>query len=252
MCNIMANKLNLTVVCDNYDGAEKGFKKSYGFSALIEINNKKILFDTATDGKVLLNNLKMCDIYPKDLDAVILSHNHYDHTDGLSEILNENKKIPVYIHKDWDAFASFGGFNVPKENRTVFKEVRDCRGLVGGIFLTNSLLASDYGGIHEQACFVDLDQDLLLITGCCHPGISAYLDERSELGLSEDKFLHIIGGFHGFKFSNKEAKEIEPKLRSIFCCHCTSYGETFKKQFGDKFYLAPVGKKLVFPHNNEV
>ena len=36
------------------------------------------------------------------IDAVILSHNHNDHTDGLLGILRENKDIPVYVHKDWD------------------------------------------------------------------------------------------------------------------------------------------------------
>ncbi len=237
---------NITILIDDFNGVEHGFIKSYGFAALIEINNKKILFDTGTKIQPLLLNFKTFGVSPSSLDAVILSHNHYDHTDGLPGILKENKNIAVYVHRDWDAQESCKGITVPKKNQVILEKGREISEISLGLFLTNSLWSSDYGGIHEQALFIKTNESYILLCGYCHPRLSAILKERTNLGIQLDTPLHIIGGMHGFKFSNEEAKQLNPMLKSVILCHCTMNAAIFKKQFGDKCFVGIVGKKYKF------
>ncbi len=240
------NEVKLTVLVDDYNGIEKGFIRSYGFAILIEINQKKILFDVGSKVEPLLANLKTYGIELTSLDAVILSHNHDDHTDGLPGILRAKEDIPIYIHKDWDAPARFKGFQVPRENRVVVQKAREYSELSHGIFFTDSFWAPDYGGIHEHACYIEANDSYILLCGCCHPGLNKFLEDRKILGIPENNPLHIIGGMHGFRFSNEDAKKYYPVIRSIVLCHCTIKTTTFQRQFGEKCSKDKVGKSLIF------
>jgi metal-dependent hydrolase (beta-lactamase superfamily II) len=128
----------------------------------------------------------------------------------------------------------------------IIEKGREIKELTQGILLTNSLWSSDYGGIHEHACFIKTASSYILITGCCHPGLNAILKERSALGIPLSAHLHIIGGFHGFRFSNIEAEELYPLTNSVICCHCTMNTQIFKEQFGNKCSAGIVGKQYNF------
>ena len=80
--------MKLTITYNNE--AKEGFSSGWGFSCLIEADNKKILFDTGDEPTGLLSNMKKLDINPKDIDTVVISHNHWDHTGGLQGFLKEN------------------------------------------------------------------------------------------------------------------------------------------------------------------
>ena len=75
--------MRLKIVYDNE--ALKGYKKDWGFSCLVE-GEKNILFDTGAKADILLENMKKMGIDVKKIDAVVLSHNHRDHTGGLSAL----------------------------------------------------------------------------------------------------------------------------------------------------------------------
>ncbi|GAI16555.1 unnamed protein product [marine sediment metagenome] len=76
----------------------KDLQADWGFACLIEVENTpKILFDTGTDGRILLSNMEKLEIDPALIDEVFISHAHFDHTGGLSEFLNVNKKAKIYI-----------------------------------------------------------------------------------------------------------------------------------------------------------
>ena len=66
---------------------------------VIEKDTKKILFDTGL-GKALFYNAKILNIDLKDIDYVILSHSHNDHTGGLNEFLKINSRAKVIAHKE--------------------------------------------------------------------------------------------------------------------------------------------------------
>ncbi|MCR5462729.1 MAG: MBL fold metallo-hydrolase, partial [bacterium] len=65
------------------------FVCEHGLSLLIEFNNKKILFDTGKTSS-FLNNAKKLNIDLSNIDYLILSHAHYDHTGGVIEFIKEN------------------------------------------------------------------------------------------------------------------------------------------------------------------
>lgn len=239
--------VKITILIDDFNGALNGFISSYGIAALIEIEGKKILFDTGTKVDPLIANLGAYGISPTDLDAVILSHNHYDHTDGLPYILEQNVNIPVYVHKDWEKPASFKGFQIPQRNKVVIQSARQLKEITSKIYLTNSYYSSDYGGVFEHACYIKASNSYILLCGCCHPGLNQFLKDREILNIPKNASLHLIGGMHGFKFSKNEAEELNSTIESVNLFHCTMNATIFRDQFGEKCSLGVLGKTMKFP-----
>jgi 7,8-dihydropterin-6-yl-methyl-4-(beta-D-ribofuranosyl)aminobenzene 5'-phosphate synthase len=64
-------------------GNSGNLKKDWGFSVLIEYSGKRILFDTGNNSKIFAANVKALGVDLKDLDFVVISHRHGDHTSGL-------------------------------------------------------------------------------------------------------------------------------------------------------------------------
>ena len=82
--------MKITIVYDNQ--ADEGLKPGWGFSCLIE-TKEKILFDTGDSGENLIYNLRQLNIQPESVVAVVISHNHWDHTGGLKEFLKLNNSV---------------------------------------------------------------------------------------------------------------------------------------------------------------
>lgn len=80
------NDLTITDIYDNYP-AQAGFTTAWGFVCVIQGTDKTILFDTGSDGAVLLANMAKAGIDPDVIDLVVLSHQHWDHT-GISAALS--------------------------------------------------------------------------------------------------------------------------------------------------------------------
>lgn len=94
--------LKFTVVVDNNvpPGAKAPFRGEHGLSVLIDTGTNRILFD-AGPSDIVVYNLGLLGVHPRELDAIVLSHGHYDHTGGLSALLTmASKKIPVFSHPD--------------------------------------------------------------------------------------------------------------------------------------------------------
>ena len=92
--------MDVTVLSENTK--QKKFKIlniQHGLSLLVEKADNKILFDTGgPEGTAIQNaeslNLELCDV-----DAVVISHGHDDHTGGLLEFFNLNDDAPIYLKK---------------------------------------------------------------------------------------------------------------------------------------------------------
>ncbi len=78
--------MKLTILVDNTVLQSKNLLGEHGLSFYIEADDKKILFDTGYSDVFLKNAYKM-GIDLLDLDYIVLSHGHYDHTWGLSNYL---------------------------------------------------------------------------------------------------------------------------------------------------------------------
>lgn len=69
----------------------------HGFSAYVETTEGRYLFDTGR-GDVVVRNAEALDVDLTRLNAIIISHGHYDHTGGLELVLGTTGSIDVYGH----------------------------------------------------------------------------------------------------------------------------------------------------------
>jgi len=79
----------------------------HGFSVLVTVGKgdreRRILFDAGLTPDGLVENMRRLDVSPKDLQAIVLSHGHFDHTTGLDGIVRalDRPNLPVIIHPEF-------------------------------------------------------------------------------------------------------------------------------------------------------
>ena len=99
----MAHNVIARVVCLVDNAAQRGSRLwgEHGLAFLIETELGCVLFDTGQSGTVLMHNLDALEIDPLAIDALAISHAHYDHTGGLSALLERTRPgLPLYAHPD--------------------------------------------------------------------------------------------------------------------------------------------------------
>jgi hypothetical protein len=89
----------ITILYDAF-GKDASMRKDWGFSALVEIAGKRILFDTGDDRDIFAANVKAKNVDLTKLDFVVLSHRHGDHMAGLAHVLSVNPKVKIYAPKE--------------------------------------------------------------------------------------------------------------------------------------------------------
>lgn len=232
----------LTILYDNnpYDYRSKS---SWGFSCLIELRGKTILFDTGGDGETLLYNMRVLNKDPKAIDVIVLSHIHGDHTGGLWSILREKSTLKVYIP---DSFPQEFEERIKKFGAEVVR-VGAALEIDRGIHSTGEM---GYG-IKEQSLLVHTPKGMILITGCAHPGIVNILEKAKAIA-GKDIYM-VIGGWHLFSAGEKEIKGIIEAFRRmgiqrVAPCHCTGDKALamFKNEYGGNFIKVGAGSIIKF------
>ena len=199
---------------------KKGLVADWGFSCLVEAENiPRILFDTGANGSVLLSNMQKLGIDPASIDAVFISHPHFDHIGGLSDFLNVRSDIRVYVP------VSLRGVRGAKEVISVSK----AQEISEGVFSTGEL--EDI----EQSMAVKTDRGLVLIVGCSHPRMAHILKAASQFG----NIIGIIGGMHGFS-----EFELFKDLELICPAHCTAHKAEIKSRYPQKCIEGGAGKVI--------
>lgn len=212
------NFIKITILYDN-TVYKKGLKSDWGFAALIEFNGKNILFDSGGNGKILLHNMQKLRIDPKIIDTVFMSHNHFDHTGGLSAFLNENNDVKLYVPP-----SLRGIFNVRER-----EYVNEAQKLYNNIFSTGEL------DNIEQSLILKIEKGIVIIVGCSHPGISKILETASQFGNP----YALIGGFHGF-----DQFELLKDLDLLCPTHCTKHIKEIKNLYPEKYIEGGVGRVI--------
>src|SRR5215510_12095976 len=95
----------ITIIYDAF-GSDPKMTKGWGFSALVEIAGKRILFDTGDNAEIFAANVKAKGVDLTKLDFVVLSHRHSDHMAGLSHVLSVNPTVKIYAPRE--GFGIFG------------------------------------------------------------------------------------------------------------------------------------------------
>jgi 7,8-dihydropterin-6-yl-methyl-4-(beta-D-ribofuranosyl)aminobenzene 5'-phosphate synthase len=239
----MEHKMQIKILFDKIT-EDKSLHTGWGVSFLI---NDRILFDTGENGQWLLENMQTLGVEVGKIEAIVISHDHWDHTGGLWEILAKAKGLKVYpcpyFSKEFkEKVKNFTGELIEADN---FMEISK------DIFITGEIDGA-YNGRYmpEQALVVRTKNGLTVITGCAHPGIIKIL-ERVKEKFPNDAIYSVFGGFH-LKEDDKRAVEIaaekfkEMKIKKAGPTHCSGEAaeEIFKEQYGDNFIKILVGQTL--------
>ena len=271
-------KDRVTILYDAFSDS-KEVTKDWGFSALVEHDGKRILFDTGNNAAIFEHNVKALGVDLSKLDFVVISHRHTDHTTGLKYVLSINPNVPIYA--PMEAFGMFGGSVPPALIKPVaslpermryydgkypekiptgypwsggnFVLIDKLTEISPGIFVT--LAISKTPGtleLRELSLVLRGPDGLSVIVGCSHPGIEEILQAASTI----DSHLHFLcGGLHLVSTPEPEIDRLTDnlknkwKLEKIAPGHCT--GEPaflhLQKTFGEDYLYAGAGTSLNIP-----
>ena len=271
-------KDRVTILYDAFSDS-KEVTRDWGFSALVEHDGRRILFDTGNNAVIFEHNVKALGIDLTKLDFVVISHRHTDHSTGLKYVLKINPTVTVYAPKE--GFGQFGG-SLPKgflqpvsvlppkmryfegnypdylaEGRLYeggnFQLIDTLTEVTPGIFLISTI--SKTPGtleLRELSLVIKKPEGLLLVVGCAHPGTEEILQTATAI----DSHYHMLfGGLHLVTTQEDQIDALVASLRNkwklekIAPGHCT--GEPaflrLQKAFGENYYYAGVGSRLDVP-----
>ncbi|MBC2715268.1 MAG: MBL fold metallo-hydrolase [Desulfobacteraceae bacterium] len=211
----MKNNIKISIIYDN-TALDENLISDWGFSCLIEGFGKTILFDTGAKENILFANMKKMDIDPLMVDVIFISHNHWDHTGGLSSFLSTNN-VPVFAPAEF--MTSSRNINLI----TCGTRQQICE----NIWSTGTL-----SGI-EQSLLIKQEDRVTVIAGCSHPGIDEIFTAGRQLG----HISALIGGLHGFKNF-----DLLKNIDLICPTHCTQYIDEIKSIYPDKYIKGGAGR----------
>lgn len=261
----------ITVLVDAFSD-RSDLRKDWGYSALVEHSGRRILFDTGNDSENFRFNVEVLGIDLRNLDAVVISHRHGDHTDGLRYLLSINPSAVIYVAND----EYFGG---PTPRRFFDKsvdtlpprmryfegrvpdplphgspwkhanlhQVSNVLEILPGIRVVANISAGEsFTETPELSLVIDTPAGLVLLVGCSHPGIERILE--SVHGGTYSVRL-IMGGLHWLTLPDSEVERLahdlvhEWSVDSVAPGHCT--GEVgfsvLSRMFGSRYLYAGLG-----------
>ena len=233
---------------------QSGLVAEHGLSFYMEGCHKKILFDTGQSDRFIAN-AKALGVDLGDVDALIVSHGHYDHTGGLEAFLKINTKAVIYmkpgaIDAKYHGKDRFIGTTIdPQLLKDRLSLVYERTEIDKGIFIMphTPLVNADDTAMHgfqvkegqqikddtfQDELFLTVERNgkLSIISSCSHRGISNMVYEAVRtFSLPVDL---ILGGFHLKNCTPRQYEEVVASLNEINptrigVCHCTGIEKYF-------------------------
>ncbi len=277
--------LKATVIVENTVGVTTGVVAEWGLAILLDFGDERILLDTGEQGNIV-NNARALKIDLGQVDKLVLSHGHYDHTGGLMEFLKRKGPIPVYAHPDLfmehygrgfssdqgehyigvpyrlqqleSAGANFIWRRDPVKIRpdlwlsgeiprnTDFERVDDRLLQKDDLQFVQDLLPDDFSLFYES------DKGLVIFFGCAHAGLVNIVEQAKKV-TGIDRVRAIVGGTHlGPTSPEQKEKTIDYlktlNLEVIAPNHCTGLpmAGRLAGEFPAQFKWASAGTTLEF------
>jgi len=224
-----------------------GFYAEHGLSMFIQTDNRKILFDTG-QSDVFIKNAGKLGIDLSEIDVLVLSHGHYDHTGGLNEFVKINSKATVLAKKDifvpkFSGKTRFIGLEYNEKLARRISFVDSLSQIDDDLFVcpeikitypedTNFRMLYKREGVpfypddftDELFLTIRGKEKISIITACSHRGISNICSAAVNCFKLPVKM--IIGGFHmkdceiaQYNHIVKYLRNLKPEI--IGTCHCT-------------------------------
>jgi len=202
----MVEKLRATMIVENRS-RDPRLASSWGLSMLIEVGDRRILFDVGPDFHVLLGNAQMLGVDLRSIDAVFISHWHGDHAAALPQLLEYlGRDVPIYVPSP----------------RGVGREIVARAG--ESVLIEDALSTGPMGfGIREHSLIVKVGDGIAVFVGCSHPGIDEILERATRVS-GCDRVELVMGGLHigGFEASYVANTFRAYGVRIVVPAHCTS------------------------------
>jgi len=273
-------KIRITTLVENTLGEHLALKNEHGLSFYIETESHKILFDTGQSDSFMYN-ARQLKIDLSNLDYVVLSHGHYDHSGGLEPLCELTRDFKLIIGSGFfdekygvtgNSYEYLGNrFDEPflKEKGLSYQFVRkDMSEILPGVYvITNfprinpdEVISPRFkilqNGEFKQDLFndevliaLDTPRGIVVLLGCSHPGVRNMLDHVRTL-LRKPVYA-VVGGTHLVEASNVSMDKAVDYLTNkdmgiIGVSHCT--GETAMSKLGvaeDRYFQNSTGKSLI-------
>jgi 7,8-dihydropterin-6-yl-methyl-4-(beta-D-ribofuranosyl)aminobenzene 5'-phosphate synthase len=219
---------------------------NWGLSILL---GDDLLFDTHGVSAILKRRLREERVDVFGIRDIVISHDHWDHTNGLWDLLLQNRTVNVHVctHAAQTLtrnIETFGGFVRPCGG---FQSIRD------GVVTTGELPAALNGNVlYEQALVLTSAAGLVVVTGCAHPGIVTILEKVRQW--SGEKIYLALGGFHLLEAADSEIQRIIDRMKDLGVAnvaptHCTGERATelMRQRFGPHFVEIRNGSNVEIP-----
>ncbi len=275
----MPRRLKITILSD--DRSARGLEARHGLSILVEADGRLMLLDAGQGGEAVAN-AKALGIDLARLEAVALSHGHYDHCGGLLRILEAAPQATVYCHRRAldERYSQKDGLARPvgmpsqvREHllglgRRKFKRVcRSCQ-VLPGVWTTGAVarrrsFEQSEGGftldregktpdpiVDDLGLWIETPRGLVVVTGCAHAGIVNTVRQAKKFSVRR-RLQAVIGGFHlgaaGPERLERTARELEAlKPGLVVACHCTGQAaeDRLEEALGKAFRRGYAGLEL--------
>ncbi len=246
----------------------------HGLSLFVESDEISFLFDVGQENHFIKNAEKM-NIDLSLANLVVLSHGHYDHTNGL---INLSEKTKIVCHPNctvWRKSNRTGEYNGMPLSEEEFKSKFNINFAKEPYFISKNIIflgeierkyvfecknfpsvlkdGSDDTAIDDSGIAIKTDQGLIVITGCGHSGVCNTVEWAKKV-TGENRVFAVIGGFHLKNINEQTLKTVDYfkkiNVKNIILGHCTSdeVCEFFKEKLMPKIKIdmLETGKTLKF------